>query len=393
MALDSAFNISYEDEHREISCTSSSRSRERASQFVAPQASSTSTTEVSKQEFEQLKSQATRLEHLLQVMPAGVVVINGQGQVKQANALAKDLLGEPLEGQAWRKIIARSFKPQADDGHEVSLHDGRKVKLSITPLTAEPGQLIVLTDLTETRQLQQRISHMQRLSSLGKTVASIVHQIRTPLSAAVLYASNLASNQLSDSARERFGEKLMLRLKDLEGQVNDMLLFAKSGEEQVVQNISIAELISELTVSAENMVQQANAQLIVKDIDPQLMILGNKPALLGALQNIIHNAIQVQPEDCQIAISCLHDDQQVSLHIQDNGPGVDTQCLNRIFEPFYTSKSHGTGLGLSVVATVAKSHGGSVTVSNMPGSGACFSLMLPIIKSSQTTKQALGEKS
>ncbi|MEP4891706.1 MAG: ATP-binding protein [Aliiglaciecola sp.] len=393
MAFDSAFNISYADEQSEISSITSSHLGDRASHSVAPQSNTPSTTEVSKQEFEQLKSQATRLEHLLQVMPAGVVVINGKGQVKQANALAKALLGEPLEGQAWRKIIARSFKPQADDGHEVSLHDGRKVKLSITPLTAEPGQLIVLTDLTETRQLQQRISHMQRLSSLGKTVASIVHQIRTPLSAAILYASNLASNQLSDSARERFGEKLMLRLKDLEGQVNDMLLFAKSGEEQVVQNISVTELISELLVSSENMVQQANAQLIVKDIDPQLTILGNKPALLGALQNIIHNAIQVQPEDCQITISCLNDSQQVSLHIQDNGPGVDTQCLNRIFEPFYTSKSHGTGLGLSVVATVAKSHGGSVTVSNMPGAGACFSLMLPIINSSQTTKQALGEKS
>ncbi|GAA6185413.1 ATP-binding protein [Aliiglaciecola sp. NS0011-25] len=393
MALSSAFNISYEDDQNQVRSTSSSHSRELDPCLAASQPLNLSTTEVSKQEFEQLKSQATRLEHLLQVMPAGVVVINGQGQVKQANALAKALLGEPLEGQAWRKIIARSFKPQADDGHEVSLHDGRKVKLSITPLTAEPGQLIVLTDLTETRQLQQRISHMQRLSSLGKTVASIVHQIRTPLSAAILYASNLASNQLSDSARERFSEKLMLRLKDLEGQVNDMLLFAKSGEEQVVQNISVAELMSELLVSSENMVQQANAQLSVKDIDPQLTILGNKPALIGALQNIVHNAIQEQPEDCQITISCLSDSQQVSLQIQDNGPGINPQSLNRVFEPFYTSKSHGTGLGLSVVATVAKSHGGSVTVSNMPGAGACFSLMLPIIKSSQTTKQALGEKS
>lgn len=392
MALSSALNVSYESDLTEVNHSSSSINEEYNASSRLAQPLHKTTTEVSKQEFEQLKSQATRLEHLLQVMPAGVVVINGRGQVKQANALAKALLGEPLEGQAWRKIIARSFKPQADDGHEVSLHDGRKVKLSITPLTAEPGQLIVLTDLTETRQLQQRISHMQRLSSLGKTVASIVHQIRTPLSAAVLYASNLASNQLSDAARERFGEKLMLRLKDLESQVNDMLLFAKSGEEQVVQNLCVAELVEELIQSSENMLQQSNTQLTLLEVDPAITILGNKPALLGALQNIIHNAIQVQPENCEITVSCLSENQKVILHIQDNGPGVDMDNANRIFEPFFTSKSHGTGLGLSVVATVAKSHGGSVTVTNMPGKGACFTIMLPIINSNKS-KPALGDKS
>ena len=163
------------------------------------------------QDIQALRQQATRLEHLLQVMPAGVVVIDGKGHVKQANHLAKSLLGEPLEGQVWRNIIKRSFKPQADDGHEVSLFDGRKVKLSITPLVNEPGQLIVLTDLTETRQLQQRIGHLQKLSSLGKMVASLAHQIRTPLSAAMLYAANLSSGDLAKESRQRFSDKLLSR--------------------------------------------------------------------------------------------------------------------------------------------------------------------------------------
>ena len=94
-----------------------------------------------------LRLQASRLEHLLQVMPAGVIVIDGKGIVRQANEQAKALLGEPLEEEVWRSIITRSFKPRADDGHEVSLVDGRRVKLSITPLENEPGQLIVITDL------------------------------------------------------------------------------------------------------------------------------------------------------------------------------------------------------------------------------------------------------
>ncbi len=333
---------------------------------------------ISEEEVAKLQHQASRLEHLLQVMPAGVLVINGKGVVKQANAQAKSLLGEPLEGQQWRAIIARSFKPQADDGHEVSLIDGRKVKLSITPLIEEPGQLIVLTDLTETRILQQRISHMQRLSSLGKTVASVVHQIRTPLSAAMLYAANLANKNIPDSAKENFSLKLQKRLQELESQVNDMLLFAKSGEQQVVQNIRLGDLLDELDSSSENMITQSNCDFEIHCADRDLVILGNRPALIGALQNLIHNGIQIQSDHPQIKVSCSSDLQYIYLAVIDKGPGVNERNKHRIFEPFFTSKSQGTGLGLSVVSTVAKSHGGSITVENLPAGGAKFTLTLPV---------------
>lgn len=333
---------------------------------------------VTEQEFAKLQHQASQLEHLLQVMPAGVVVINGKGLIKQANAQAKALLGEPLEGQQWRAIIARSFKPQADDGHEVSLIDGRKVKLSITPLVEEPGQLIVLTDLTETRILQQRISHMQRLSSLGKTVASVVHQIRTPLSAAMLYAANLANKNITDTAKASFSTKLQSRLQELESQVNDMLLFAKSGEQQVVQNITLGELMEDISNASENMITQSHADFQIVCGEKDLTILGNKPALIGALQNLIHNGIQIQPQQPKITIMCEAADESIFISVSDNGPGVDEQHQHRIFEPFFTSKSQGTGLGLSVVSTVAKSHGGSIKVENMPTGGAKFILQLPV---------------
>ncbi len=375
MSLDSALQESFDTNHQVMD-------------FASTHRLNADTTQVSLQEFEQLQNQATRLEHLLQVMPAGVVVINGKGIVKQANALAKTFLGEPLEGQAWRNIIKRSFKPQADDGHEVSLHDGRKVKLSITPLKDEPGQLIVLTDLTETRQLQQRIGHMQRLSSLGKTVASVVHQIRTPLSAAVLYASNLASDKLTEHARERFSQKLIDRLKDLESQVNDMLLFAKSGDQQVVETICINELFEQVSAASENMLEQAEAKLVVGFDKSSPAIIGNRPALLGAIQNIIHNAIQVKPQGCEIQLLCDSDDIGVRIYVQDNGPGINTDMQAKIFEPFYTSKSQGTGLGLAVVATVAKSHGGRVTVENQQDGGAQFMLQLP--RQQQTVTKARG---
>ncbi|WP_339769031.1 ATP-binding protein [uncultured Paraglaciecola sp.] len=343
---------------------------------------SANATTQSTQEIQALRHQATRLEHLLQVMPAGVVVIDGKGYVKQANHLAKSLLGEPLEGQVWRNIIKRSFRPQADDGHEVSLFDGRKVKLSITPLVNEPGQLIVLTDLTETRQLQRRIGHLQKLSSLGKMVASLAHQIRTPLSAAMLYAANLASSDLPQESRQRFSEKLLSRLRDLEGQVNDMLLFAKSGNEQVLTDISLEDMMLEVKTGSEAMLNRSNAVLDVILPDPNIHFIGNKTALCGAIQNLIHNALVAKPLDARIVFSAERDPQKLDcmrLTVTDNGPGIEKDKIQHIFEPFFTTRSQGTGLGLAVVKTVVQSHQGEVSVSNLVSGGACFSIVLPIL--------------
>jgi len=327
--------------------------------------------------IDSLRLQASRLEHLLQVMPAGVIVIDGKGVVRQANEQAKALLGEPLEEEVWRSIITRSFKPRADDGHEVSLVDGRRVKLSITPLEKEPGQLIVITDLTETRRLQARVSHMQRLSSLGKMVASLAHQIRTPLSAAMLYAANLKRRGLGQEAQEQFANKLSDRLKDLESQVNDMLLFAKSGEEQVVSELNLRDIFSAVEGSANTMASQQNQRITFNGFDDEFTITGNLTALQGGLLNLIHNASQVSPKNSEINVNVQQHNEKLIISVIDSGTGVPDSLKAKIFEPFFTTKTHGTGLGLAVVKSVVSAHNGNLSVTDAANGGACFSIALP----------------
>ena len=331
----------------------------------------------SSEEVASLRLQASRLEHLLQVMPAGVIVLDGKGIVRQANDQAKALLGEPLEEEIWRRIITRSFKPRADDGHEVSLVDGRRVKLSITPLENEPGQLIVITDLTETRELQARVSHMQRLSSLGKMVASLAHQIRTPLSAAVLYASNLTRKNLPENASQQFAYKLTDRLKELENQVNDMLLFAKSGEQQVVSQITLPELFESIESNAHAMTSQEQQTLTFRGFDSAASITGNLTALQGALLNLIHNASQVTPKGFEVVVEAKLDNGSLAIEVTDSGTGVPNAIKSKIFEPFFTTKTHGTGLGLAVVKSVINAHDGVLNVGDAENGGACFSVTLP----------------
>lgn len=327
-----------------------------------------------------------RMQHLVTMLPVGVVVLDERGYVADANPMALDMLGEPLKGQRWLDVITRSFRPRSDDGMEVSLYNGRRVKLAISALSPEPGQLIVLTDLTETRQLQSRLAHMQRLSTLGKMMATLAHQIRTPLSSAMLYAENLTNQRLNDDAKSVFQQKLVARLQDLEQQVNDMLLFARSGNEASVSCISVEALLQEVQAGIEAQLVANNAILNIELSQPQLQLWANQSSLAGAMQNLLHNSLEIIGQGAELTIRCQQQGDWLLLDVCDNGPGVPEHLQQQIFEPFFTTRSQGTGLGLAVVQAVANAHKGQV--SYLPQSnGACFRLQLPLHHSEFDTQE------
>ena len=346
-------------------------------------------------ELAQLRQQSSQHAQIIDVMPTGMVMLDGDGVVIKINKVASLLLDEPILGQPWFDVIRRSFKPRADDWHEVSLQDGRRVKLEITTLGDQPGQLIMITDLTETRLLQGKLSQMQRLSSLGKMVSSLAHQIRTPLSAAMLYGANLSNSKLTHQSRNSFQTKLMSRLQDLEQQVNDMLLFAKSGSQQVVNALSVNDIIEESVAGVDVLAAKEKAQISIKACPENCQILGNKTALTGAIQNLIQNSLQVIKQDAHIIIETRCNDDFALISVQDNGPGISKLLAKKIFEPFYTSKVHGTGLGLAVVKAVASAHQGSVHLISKAGEGANFCLKIPLLTSQskgQDSQQILKER-
>ncbi len=342
-------------------------------------------------ELSLLRQQSNQLEQIIDVMPTGMIMLDGDGIVIKTNKIASLLLDEPILGQAWFDVIKRSFQPRADDWHEVSLKDGRRVKLEITALGDQPGQLIMITDLTETRLLQDKLGHMQRLSSLGRLVSKLAHQIRTPLSAAMLYGANLKNKKLSTNDRSNFQDKLMSRLQDLEQQVNDMLLFSKSGKQQVVEPLSINELITDSVNGVEALVTQANAKITLSLCNDDCEILGNKRALNGAIENLIHNSLQVIKQDAEITITTYCQNEYAYICVQDNGQGIEKDLASKIFEPFYTSRAQGTGLGLAVVKSVANAHQGDVRLVSKPGEGAHFCIHLPILETNHVNRENTNE--
>ncbi|UGA54011.1 sensor histidine kinase [Vibrio sp. VB16] len=323
-----------------------------------------------------LEEQVARYKQVLDVMPAGVILLDTQGEVKEANPEAQKLLEVPLVGQKWYAVIQSAFSPKDDDGHEISLRNGRKVRLAIS--ASSTGQLILITDLTETRLLQSRVGDLQRLSSLGRMVASLAHQVRTPLSSAMLYASNLGAANLPIPTRERFQTKLMDRLHDLEKQVNDMLLFAKGGDNKVVNAFTVSELVSEFQPMIETAVKNNQIDYFLEVEKEDLQLLGNANAIASALSNLVINAIQIAGKESQVDVFLRPVNNELKISVQDSGPGVPQELQAKIMEPFFTTRSQGTGLGLAVVQMVCRAHKGRLELISEEGDGACFTMCLPI---------------
>lgn len=332
--------------------------------------------ELRRQELEEKERLAQRLQNVLDLLPGGVVVIDGHGVVRDANPVGLELLGEPLVGAPWRDVIIRCFAPRKDDGHEVSLRNGRRLSIATRSLTGEPGQLVLLTDLTETRRLQDQLARHERLSSLGRMVASLAHQIRTPLSTALLYASHLEQGGLSESQQQRFAGNLKARLHELEHQVRDMLIFAR-GDLPLSERISPASLMSALRSAAEP--QLHGAALRWQCDVPGAELLCNRDTLVGALLNLIENALQASGSEPRLKVHLYRRGESLRICISDSGNGVDADTLKRLGEPFFTTRAGGTGLGLAVAKAVAKAHNGQLQLRSRLGRGTCALMTLPLI--------------
>jgi two-component system sensor histidine kinase FlrB len=336
---------------------------------------------VSEQRIKELKAReqvANRLENLINFLPGGVVVLDHRGLIIDINPTAEEMLETGLKGTPWREVIQSCFSPKSDDGHEVSNHQGKRINIATRSL-GQDGQIILLTDQTETRRLQAELSRHERLTALGKMVSTLAHQVRTPLSSAMLYGSHLLNSTLSESQQKQFTQKLLNRLHEMERQVRDMLLFVKS---DIVLNdqITLGDLQKLLSEAMEMSLQHHGITCEWQIKNKHSHIRCHKDALIGALLNLVNNSIQAMDEKGHLVIVFDTDEAgTLSIMIKDNGMGIKEGDKHKLHELFYTTKPQGTGIGLTVVDTVVKSHGGKFDLLPNQPRGVCAKLVLPII--------------
>jgi two-component system sensor histidine kinase FlrB len=320
----------------------------------------------------QAERTAERLQSLLGTLPAGVVVVDEAGLIQDTNRFAADLLGGDVTGRPWQAVARSVFKNPLEAAGDWITRDGRRVTLAANPLPNQAAKIILLTDVTETRALQDLVSRNQRLSSMGKMAASLAHQIRTPLAGALLYVSQCRTRR-DENQRSALLEKGIDRLRHLDRLVQDMLVFARgTGPGERVRVADLFRAVHDAVLA----VKPPNAHLIIHGTDVLAELDGNRTALTAALTNLITNAFESSP-DVVVQLQAQLRAGRVEFTVHDNGPGISPSIQSRVFEPFFSTRPAGTGLGLAVVKTVAEAHGGALALESTPERGTRIEIDLP----------------
>ena len=328
-------------------------------------------------QLEQKENLSRRLQRLLTALPGGVVVLDAQGRISERNPAASTLLGEPLLGLPWQEVRARALQNTLTPGEWLTQDGLRRVAISASRLEDQGDEILLIQDVTDAYQMQDQLQRHKRLSAMGEMVAGLAHQLRTPLAAALLYTSHLRG-ELSPEDRERFADKALARLHSLEHLIKDMLIFVRGGN-AVQERIGVQGLLSEVQQVMEPQMAQHQLRFELLDAAPGTYLLGSREALSGALLNLLANAMQASRPGDRVTLDAQPvEPGWIEFGVRDTGKGVPQSVQERLFEPFFTTRTDGTGLGLAIVREVAQMHGGWVSLQSVEGEGSTFRLRLPL---------------
>lgn len=318
---------------------------------------------------------AQRLTALLEALPGGVIMLDEMGVVRERNSTANDFLGQPLRDVEWTLVCRRAFRGEAGTDGDLTLTDGRMVSLAEQDMVPGPGRVLLFTDVTERRKVQEVLARQRRLTAMGQMAAALAHQIRTPLSAALLYASNAASHDVPPERSRELLDKATQCLHTIEQLIGDMLHFAR-GAKYSETSFPVDALLE----SVENALRPVTGdgqRVSVARPPGAAYLTGNCEALAAAILNLATNGLRHAGPLARLSIETRISKLDVEIRVTDNGPGVPEQQRERIFEPFFTSRPDGTGLGLAVARSVAEAHRGSLELVAEAGAGATFVMRLP----------------
>lgn len=333
---------------------------------------------------------AHRLSSLIAVLPGGVLIVDSRQVIKDVNPEALELLGEPLIGQSWSSVLNRvashdQLQPQDlnqsqsfQQTKELQLVNDKCISVVSRPLDQTGDAVVLVTDVSEIHQLQEQLGRKKRLTALGEMAARLAHQIRTPLSSTTLYLSQLGRQDLLADQRQKISAKVSERLIHMGHLVDSMLSFVR-GESPATDMIYVNQVLKDFEATVLPQIEKSQSKLIIPEVDNTLSIMGDHEELTGALSNLAMNALEAAkgPVILDVWVGALNN-HWIQIRVRDNGPGISEDIIDRVFDPFFTTRSQGTGLGLAVVAMTVSNHGGEITVKNNPTGGAEFLINFPM---------------
>jgi PAS domain S-box-containing protein len=360
------------------------------------------------QRYQDMNRLATQTDNILRSIAATVVVVDAQDRIARWSEATEELWGIPEEeatGLSFADLVQRFELPPdevdqllvlrqhvRESGRpyqmfKVALHPQRRgetyVNILLSPLIDRQGErqgvVLVIEDVTHEVKMEVEIGRIRRLADIGQLAAKMAHEVRNPLSS-IKGAAQLMRNEYEDLAPFReFLDIIIDEVNHLSKITSDLLDFARPLQLDP-QWTNVNDLAERTLHFLKGMLKEAGVKIRFRPDGTIPHVSADPKQIEQVMRNIVINAAQAMPEGGDLTVTSSYDPEEeaVTVVFADTGSGITAERIDEIFQPFFTTKTKGTGLGLPIVRRIVESHGGRIEVSSARGEGARFSVTLPM---------------
>jgi two-component system sensor histidine kinase PilS (NtrC family) len=331
-------------------------------------------------------------ENIIQSLTSGVITLNLDGRIISANRAGLDILG--IDGED--KILGKGLSQFMTGLHldelvskkrEQMLYtapDGRMVTLGFSSSELRDtdektqGYIIIFQDLTDVKELEDRLRTSEKMALLGQLAAGLAHELRNPLSAISGAVEILSSDVKPTEENLRLVRMASQEVERLNLLVEDFLILTMPIQ-KLTTLVDLGCIIDDTVESFAKTIRRGNIE-IANQVEKGIYVQADSYRLKQAVWNLLLNSVDAMPIGGLIIIKSKTEENSVVIEISDEGKGIDENFISRIFEPFFTTKEVGTGLGLAIVQKVIEGYNGNINVVSSRGNGATFVITLPRFK-------------
>jgi two-component system sensor histidine kinase HydH len=344
-----------------------------------------------------LDTMTTYTTNVVEHMPDGLVAIDARGGIVTVNHRAAEIFALKAKAPSdERRELTKKFqgfaKPLLDDlirektiiEREVvySPEKGKPVPLSVsaTKLIADDGEdlgaVFILRDMREIKELQERVTRSERLAALGELAAGVAHEIRNPLSSIKGFAQFFLKKNPLESTDHKYSEVMLQEVERLDRVISSLLDYAKP-KEPIKAKTSLAAIIRRCTELIQDDAQAKQVAVNTEIADGLPLVFVDKDQMTQVVLNIALNGLDAMEGGGRLVLRCFQERKSIIMEIEDTGHGIPPDELPRIFNPFYTTKQTGTGLGLALAHRIIENHAGTLSVKATGPAGTTFRIVLP----------------
>lgn len=340
---------------------------------------------------QQLSRVQTFSDTIVEKMPAGLLAIDEQERIVSLNPAAARILNLSCEAAAGKQ--ARDLLPEELRGFITDCRTAVEkeieccpadrpvpLQVSVSALRDENerllGHILLLKDLSEIRTLRSQIVRNQRMATVGSLAAGVAHEIRNPLSSIKGFATYFRERYQSVPDDQKIADIMIQEVDRLNRVVGQLLDFSRPLSLSR-KPVHIRNLISDSLALVRQKAEEKNIAISMDVVPENITARIDPDQIRQVLLNLHLNALEAMDSGSRLSVSAKKDSNMLQIRIQDTGCGILPEHLSRIFDPYFTTRSSGAGLGLAIVHNIIEAHEGRIEVESRPGEGTAITLHLP----------------